>query len=76
MKCENSVPVDSLHEGQVDIVSIFDQVATLKNATVPSCPCSSIISHRRSQLISGNICNKSCTCLILRLLNCTYPVLF
>ena len=30
MKCENSVPVDSLHEGQVDIASIFGQVATLK----------------------------------------------
>ena len=41
MKCENSVPVDSLHEGQVDIASIFGQVATLKNtcrATVPSRP--------------------------------------
>ena len=73
MKCENSVPVDSLHEGQVDIVSIFGQVATLKNAcraTVPSCPCSSIISHRRSQEIFA------CTCLILHLLNCAYPVLF
>ena len=58
MKCENSVSVDSLHEGQVDIASIFGQVATLKNAcraTVPSCPCSSIISHRRSQLISEEI---------------------
>ena len=30
MKCRNSVSVDSLHEGQVDIGSIFGQVATLK----------------------------------------------
>ena len=54
MKCENSVLVDSLHEGQVDIASIFGQVATLITI-VPSCPCSSIVSHRQSQLISEAI---------------------